>query len=187
MFKIILEERLKMRKKIIGFSMVMGTMLGMNSAFAGGYVGIGYDSYFTSPYVYGGINVYESKGMSGSIEAGFVGSEFSKDESDFVTSNMKFMYMHEMSSDKTGSVLLGVGINIFSGASTSYVEKTEDGTKTISSSSLSESSSLPTLLVGYRYTLMDNIDARITYELSGGNETFHMTPSTISVGIAYKF
>ena len=59
----------------MGFGMVMSTMLGMNSAFAGGYVGVGYDNYFEAGYLYGGINVHGSKGNAGSIEAGVVSKE----------------------------------------------------------------------------------------------------------------
>ena len=168
-----------MRKKIIGFSIAMSTMLGMNSAFADFYGGVGFDGYFVEPYLYLGVDVYEGKTDTGAVEVSYFKSD---DSLFFITQDVqafKLMYLHNMPITNNISFLLGAGVGHVSGSNSLIFEDTA-GTP--------YSYTTGKALVGIQTKLTDHINLRLTYDAalikSDDDAPDYRTPS---LAISYRF
>ena len=198
-----------MRKNIIRFTMVMSTMLGMNSAFAGGYVGVGFNVPALAFFPYAGVDVYEGKSSTGSIEISYVNSNLDWLEDIFgvlpmklthEVKTIKLMYLHDKPITKNISLFIGGGISHTSGETIISVSDSADGLigDTITPIVAGAMTGLayeyykPNLLAGIKAKLTDSIGLRFTLEASIGDDEERPqelvpTDKTISASIFYSF
>ena len=162
----------------MGFSMVMGTILGTNSAFAGFYAGTGFNSYFAEPYLYLGVDVYKGR-STGSVEFSY----FKSDDTLFIVTMdveaSKLMYVHDVPITDASSALLGAGIGYVSGANTLIWDEKADPSYSYTNGKL---------LLGVKTKLTDNIDLRLTFDTAVVKSDDESPDyNTTSIGISYKF
>ena len=172
-----LEVRNKMRNFFIGFSMLMTTMLGMNFAFAGGYVGVGFNGHYLEFYPYLGIDVYKGKKSTGSVELSYIDSQTNLLIAVYNTKSTRLMYLQNIPMTEETYLLLGGGLSHLTGHNTvSFSDK-------ISSYNYYK----PILSAGIKTKLTANTDWRLTWEASIGDKEYSSAHKTLSIGVSYIF